>query len=68
MLGDALSLHLLAQSYAGTGDYIHAEEQEVKALATYAPLAPGSPVPVQQKMDNFLKEIRAALKKGANAK
>lgn len=65
--GDALSLHLLAQAYMGTGDFVHAEEQELKALATYAPVAPGSPVPVQQKMmETFLKQIRQGLKKGAN--
>src|ERR1019366_1587278 len=58
--GDALSLHVLAQAYAGTGDYVHAEETEVKAVAWYAPVKPGDPVPVQQKMmENFLKEIRA---------
>lgn len=62
--GDALSLHVLAQAYAGTGDYVHAEETEVKAVAWYAPVKPGDPVPVQQKMmENFLKEIRAELRK-----
>jgi hypothetical protein len=59
---DALSLHVLAQSYAGIGDYAHAEEAEEKAVATYAPVKPGDPVPVQQKMmENFLKEIRTHL-------
>jgi hypothetical protein len=38
----------------------------VKAVAWYAPVKPGDPVPVQQKMmENFLKEIRAELKKRA---
>ena len=61
---NALSLHVLAQAYEGVGDYAHAEETEMKALATYAPVKPGDPVPVQQKMmDDFLKEIRAELKK-----
>ena len=64
--GDALSLHVLSQAYAGTGDYAHAEEAELKALATYAPVKPGDPVSVQQTMmENFLKEIRAELKKRA---
>ncbi len=66
---DALSLHLLAQAYAGTGDYPHAEEAEVKAVATYAPVKPGSPLPVQQKMMvDFLQQIRARLKKGEPGK
>ncbi|HEV1285067.1 MAG TPA: hypothetical protein VNU44_07145, partial [Bryobacteraceae bacterium] len=64
--GDALSLHVLAQAYDGVGDHVHAEEAEMKAVAWYAPLKPGDPVPVQQKMmENFLKEIRAELKKRA---
>jgi len=63
---NALSLHVLAQAYEGVGDYAHAEETELKALATYAPVKPGDPVPVQQRMmDDFLKEIRAELKKRA---
>ena len=63
---NALTLHVLAQAYEGVGDYAHAEETEMKALATYAPVKPGEPVPVQQKMmDDFLKEIRAELKKRA---
>jgi tetratricopeptide (TPR) repeat protein len=66
---DALSLHLLAQAYAGTGDYAHAEEAEVKAVAAYAPVKPGSPLPVQQKMMvDFLQQIRARLKKGEPGK
>ena len=61
---NALSLHVLAQAYAGVGDYAHAEETELKALATYAPVKPGDSVPVQQKMmEDFLKQIRAELKK-----
>jgi tetratricopeptide (TPR) repeat protein len=61
---NALSLHVLAQAYAGSGDYAHAEETEQKAVASYAPLKPGDPVPIQQKMmEDFLKEIRAELKK-----
>jgi len=64
---DELSLHVLAQAYAGVGDYAHAEETEQKALAQYAPVKPGDPVPVQQKMmEDFLKEIRAELKKRAS--
>ena len=43
-----------------------AAETELKALATYAPVKPGDPVPVQQKMmEDFLKEIRAESKKKA---
>jgi non-specific serine/threonine protein kinase/serine/threonine-protein kinase len=65
----ALTLHVLAQAYEGVGDYAHAEETELKALATYAPVKPGDPVPVQQRMmENFLKEIRAELKKRASSK
>jgi tetratricopeptide (TPR) repeat protein len=61
---DELSFHVLAQAYAGIGDYAHAEEAEQKALALYAPVKPGDPVPVQQKMmEDFLQEIRAELKK-----
>jgi tetratricopeptide (TPR) repeat protein len=63
---DELSLHVLAQAYAGVGDYAHAEEAEQKAVAYYAPVKPGDPVPVQQRMmEDFLKEIRADLKKRA---
>jgi eukaryotic-like serine/threonine-protein kinase len=61
---NALSLHVLAQAYGELGDYASAEEAEQKAVAEYAPVKPGSPVPVQQKMmEDFLKEIRAKLKK-----
>lgn len=64
-----LSLHVLAQAYVGVGDYVHAEEAEAKAVAAYAPVAAGNPLPVQEKMMvDFLKEIRAKLKKGASAK
>jgi hypothetical protein len=60
---------VLAQAYAGVGDYAHAEETEQKALALYAPVKPGDPVPVQQKMmEDFLKEIRAELKKRGSAR
>jgi serine/threonine protein kinase len=66
---DTLSLHLLAQAYAGTGDYAHAEQADMKAVSTYAPVKPGSQLPVQQKMmENFLQQIRARLKKGAAGK
>jgi non-specific serine/threonine protein kinase/serine/threonine-protein kinase len=65
---DELSLHVLAQAYAGVGDYAQAVEAEQKALAQYAPLKPGDPIPVQQKMmEDYLKEIRAELKKRASA-
>jgi tetratricopeptide (TPR) repeat protein len=61
---DELTLHVLAQAYAGVGDYVHAEETEEKAVAQYAPVKPGDPVPVQQKMmEDYLKELRAELKK-----
>ncbi|MGA3187089.1 MAG: protein kinase [Bryobacteraceae bacterium] len=61
---NALSLHLLAQAYDGVGDYANAEETEEKALASYAPLKPGDPVPIQEKMmQDFLKEILAHRKK-----
>jgi serine/threonine protein kinase len=64
-----LSIHVLAQAYAGVGDYALAEESEQKALAQYAPAKAGDPVPVQQKMmEDFLKEIRAELKKRAASK
>lgn len=63
---NSLSLHLLAQAYGGVGDYEHAEETELKALALYAPVKPGDPVPVQQQMmEDFLKTFRAELKKRA---
>jgi serine/threonine protein kinase len=66
---NSLSLHALAQAYAGVGEWAHAEETELKALAEYAPVKPGDPVPVQQKMmEDYLKEIRAELKKRASAK
>jgi tetratricopeptide (TPR) repeat protein len=61
-----LTLHVLAQSYAGVGDYAHAEQTEIEALSLYAPVKPGNPVPVQQRMmEDFLKQIRANLKKQA---
>ena len=61
---DSLCLHLLAQAYAGVGEYAQAEEWEQKAIAEYAPLEPGDPVPTQEKMMlDYLKEIRAKLKK-----
>jgi tetratricopeptide (TPR) repeat protein len=66
---NSLSLHALAQAYAGVGEWSHAEETELKALAEYAPVKPGDPVPVQQKMmEDYLKEIRAELNKRASAK
>jgi serine/threonine protein kinase len=66
---NSLSLHALAQAYAGVGEWGHAEETELKALAEYAPVKPGDPVPVQQKMmEDYLKEIRAGLKKRASGK
>lgn len=66
---DQLSFHVLAQAYAGVGDYAHAEEAEQKAVARYAPVKPGDRVPVQQAMmENYLKEIRAELKKHPAAK
>jgi eukaryotic-like serine/threonine-protein kinase len=61
---NSLSLHVLAQAYAGVGDYGRAEETELKALAEYAPVKLGDRVPVQQKMmEDYLQEIRAGLKK-----
>jgi tetratricopeptide (TPR) repeat protein len=66
---DELSLHVLAQAYVGIGDYVHAEEVEQKAVSEYAPVKPGDPVPVQQKMmENFLKDIRSHLKKSTASK
>ncbi len=38
---DELALHVLAQAYAGIGDYAHAVETEERALALYPPLQPG---------------------------
>ena len=40
---NSLSLHVLAQAYAGVGEYAQAEETELKALAEYAPVKPGDP-------------------------
>lgn len=46
-----------------------APKTEQKAPVEYAPVKPGDPVPVQQKMmEDYLKEIRAELKKRASAK
>ncbi len=61
---NASTLHVLAQAYAGVGDYTQAEETEEKAIATFAPVKPGNPIPVQQAMmEDFLKDIRGHLKK-----
>ncbi|MGA3202002.1 MAG: protein kinase [Bryobacteraceae bacterium] len=66
---DELSLHVLAEAYAGVGDYVHAEETEQKAVSKYPPVKPGSKVPVQQEMmEDYLKQIRAELKKRSLAK
>ncbi len=56
-----LTLHVLAQSYAGTGDYQHAVATEEKALSLFAP---GQPVTRNQKiLQDSLEEFRAELAK-----
>jgi tetratricopeptide (TPR) repeat protein len=61
---DEYSLHVLAQAYAGVGDYQHAMEAEEKGLALYAPLAPGAPkTGMQQTMESMVQICRDEIKK-----
>jgi eukaryotic-like serine/threonine-protein kinase len=58
------SLHVLAQTYAGKDDYVHAVETEERALALFPPVEPGKPVPnVEQAVQHLLEMCRAELKK-----
>ena len=59
---DVYSLHVLAQAYAGTGDYRRAIESEERALALYPPNSP--PSTTKATMETALAQFRAALKKG----
>ena len=66
---DESSLHVLAQAYAGIGDYAHALESEEKALALFPPTSAGSPKSAQQKIfEGSLKEIRDHLKNRRDVK
>lgn len=60
---DEYSLHVLAQTYAGIGDYQHAIEAEQKGLALY-PSGPGAVKSDMQKiMEDMLQLCQEALKK-----
>lgn len=57
-----LSLHVLAQTYAGLGDYQHAVQSEEKALSLFPPSEPGQAVTrnqtiLQQSLEEFRKEL-----------
>jgi non-specific serine/threonine protein kinase/serine/threonine-protein kinase len=59
---DEFALHVLAQAYAGTGDYAHAAESEERALALFPPLQPWQPKAVQREnMERTLNRYRAEL-------
>jgi tetratricopeptide (TPR) repeat protein len=61
---DPLYLHVLAQAYAGTGDYRRAVETEQKALALFAPVEAGKPAPRNRGMvERALDEYRQRLAK-----
>jgi non-specific serine/threonine protein kinase/serine/threonine-protein kinase len=61
--GDEFALHVLAQSYAGTGDFAHAVETEERALALFPPLQPGQPKNAQREtIERALGQYRQALK------
>jgi tetratricopeptide (TPR) repeat protein len=67
--GDEFSLHVLAQAYAGTGDYRRAVESEEKALALFPALPPGQPKPDRQRLiERVLGDFRARLKKSGGGK
>jgi tetratricopeptide (TPR) repeat protein len=66
---DEFSLHVLAQAYAGTGDYRRAVETEEKALALFPALPPGQPKPDRQRtMERAVARFREQLKKAGGAK
>jgi tetratricopeptide (TPR) repeat protein len=66
---DEFSLHVLAQAYAGTGDYRRAVETEEKALALFPALPPGQPKPDRQRtMERAMARFREQLKKAGGAK
>jgi tetratricopeptide (TPR) repeat protein len=59
---DPLCLHVLALAYAGIGDYRRAVEAEQKALALFAPVEAGKPVPrnrgiIERALEGFRKEL-----------
>ena len=59
-----LCLHVLAQAYAGTGDYQHAVQSEEKALSLFPPSEPGQAVTRNQKiLQEALEEYRTELAK-----
>lgn len=61
---DEYALHVLAQAYAGVGDYAHAIEAEQKGLALFPASGPGTVKPgIQQMMESMLAECREKLKK-----
>jgi tetratricopeptide (TPR) repeat protein len=60
---DEFVLHVLAQAYAGTGDYAHAVETEERAVALFPPLQPGQPKSAQREtIERVLNRYRQALK------
>jgi serine/threonine protein kinase len=59
---DPLCLHVLALAYAGTHDYRRAVDTEEKALALFAPVAPGKPAPrnrgiIERELEGFRKQL-----------
>ena len=59
---DEYSLHVLAQAYAGVGDYAHAIEAERKGLALFPASGPGTVKSgMQQIMESMLAECREKL-------
>jgi len=60
---DPFSLHVLARTYARSGNYRRAMEMEQKALALFPPSEPGKPVSgLQESIQDLLKESRDKLK------
>jgi tetratricopeptide (TPR) repeat protein len=63
---DPLCLHVLSQAYSELGDYRRAVEVEEEALALFAPVEAGKPVPRNQGIvERSLKEYRKELQKRA---
>jgi non-specific serine/threonine protein kinase/serine/threonine-protein kinase len=61
---EPFSLHVLAQTYAGSGDYRRAIEADEKALALFPPTEPGKSVPyAQESIRHHLEENREQLKR-----
>jgi len=61
---DPFSLHVLARTYARSGDYRRAIEAEEKALALFPPAEAGKQVSgAQESIQDLLKESREKLKK-----